>query len=178
MQRPFREDFFNAFIAQLINLGRPNLRILELGSGPGFLAERVLSQLPAASMVLLDFSSAMHELARKRLSGVINRVDFIERSFKESDWAAGFEKFDAVVTNQAVHELRHKSYAEAFHSQVAALMKGRGVYLICDHYAGEGGMKNDQLYMSLTEQRSSLQRAGFEVVDILIKGGRALYLVT
>jgi trans-aconitate methyltransferase len=36
----------------------------ELGSGPGFLAERLLRRLPDAHYTALDFSPAMHELAR------------------------------------------------------------------------------------------------------------------
>lgn len=178
MLRPFREDFFDAFTEQLANLAKPNLKILELGSGPGFLAHYILSRLPAASMALLDFSSAMHELARNRLSNLIERVDFIERDFKAPDWEIGLGKYDAVITNQAVHELRHKYYAKTFHRQVKTLIKENGIYLCCDHYAGEDGMKNDQLYMSLDEQRASLQSADFDVVDILIKGGRALYLAS
>lgn len=176
MQRPFREDFFAAFIAQLINLGQPNLKILELGSGPGFLAQRVLSALPAASMTLLDFSPAMHELARSRLLSQIERVEFVERSFKGAGWETDLGQYDAVVTNQAVHELRHKRYAEALHRQVKPLLRKNGIYLVGDHYAGEGAMQNDQLYMNLGEQRASLETAGFKVEEILIKGGRALYL--
>jgi predicted methyltransferase len=74
-----------------------------------------------------------------------------------------------------VHELRHKQYAASLHRQVRTLLKPNGVYLVCDHYCGEGGMKNDQLYQSLEEQRSSITSAGFQVAEVLIKGGRALY---
>lgn len=37
-------------------------------------------------------------------------------------------------------------------------------------------MQNNELYMTCEEQRESLRSAGFSVTDILIKGGRALYL--
>ncbi len=128
MQRPFREEFFSAFISQLVALGKPNLKILELGSGPGFLAQRVLGVLPTASITLLDFSAAMHELARIRLSNLVERVEFVERSFKEPDWQVGLGHYDAVITNQAVHELRHKRYAEQLHRQVRTLVKENGIY--------------------------------------------------
>ena len=178
MQRPFREEFFDAFVAQLRTINKSPITILELGSGPGFLAQHVMSKLPQARMTLLDFSAAMHELARQRLEGVIERIKFVERSFKDSGWETGLGKFDAVVTNQAVHELGHKRRAEGLHVQVKSLLKQNGVYLVCDHYFGDDGMKNDQLYMSLEEQRTKLQSANYDVTEILVKGGRALYSAT
>jgi len=175
MDRPFREDFFEAITKQLQNLNKPTLTILELGSGPGFLALYILNKLPEAKITLLDFSPAMHELARKRLSPFGGRAEFVERNFKEPNWTHGLATYDALVTVQAVHELRHKFYAEAFHRQVRRLLSKEGVYLVCDHHSGNGGLQNDQLYMSLEEQRLSLNSAGYEVADILIKGGRSLF---
>ena len=151
MQRPFRIEFFDAFANELNKIVKPKLSVLELGSGPGFLASHLLSNLPHLQMTLLDSSLAMHELASQRLTNALDRVTFIERSFKEAEWTKGISEFDAVITNQAVHELRHKRYATTLHKQVRPLLKELGIYLVCDHYFGEGGMQNDQLYMSLDE---------------------------
>jgi predicted methyltransferase len=49
---------------------------------------------------------------------------------------------------QAVHELRHKCHARELHAQVLQLLSPGGIYLVCDHYLGEGGMANDRLYMT------------------------------
>jgi len=55
-------------------------------------------------------------------------------------------------------------------------LKEGGAYLVCDHYAGEGGMANDQLYMSVDEQRKALEAAGFAAVSrLLLKGGMVLH---
>lgn len=178
MARPFREEFFEAITRQLQNSEAARPSVLELGSGPGFLALHMLSRLPAATMHLLDFSPAMHELARSRLESCLDRVTFIERDFKSHDWASGLGKFDAVVTVQAVHELRHKCYAEALHRQVRGLLEANGRYLICDHYFGTDGMANNELYMSIDEQRASLVAVGFDVTEVLIKGGRSLLLAS
>ncbi len=175
MNRPFRGDFFAAITNQLRLSAKSDMTILELGSGPGFLASYVLEALPAAKMVLLDFSRAMHDLAAKRLASYMDRVTFIERDFKEAHWSEGLTTFDAVVTIQAVHELRHKSYAHELHRQVKGLLKTQGQYLVCDHHFGDGGLNNDQLYMTIDEQRECLRTAGFDVADVLIRGGRALY---
>lgn len=176
MQRPFRKDFFAAICTEIGALQKPGHRILELGSGPGFLAEHILSQLQDLNYTLLDFSAAMHQLASQRLSDLTgNTIQYLERSFKERGWTAGIEKVEVVATNQAVHELRHKRYAPELFLQVRDLLKPGGVLLFCDHYFGEDGMTNDQLYMSRMEQRQALESAGYSVSEILVKGGRALY---
>lgn len=176
MQRPFREDFFAAFTHELEATHKPDMNILELGSGPGFLAQYALSRIGGVNYTLLDFSAAMHELAQKRLNGITgSHVLYLERNFKEKDWTEGLGQFDVVASNQSVHELRHKRYAPGFFLQVRKLLKADGALLICDHYCGDDGMTNDQLYMSRSEQRQALEFADFAVSEILVRGGRALY---
>ena len=175
MQRPFRQDFFEAFRKELTKLNYASIRVLELGSGPGFLAEYLLTNLPTLMISLLDNSPSMHRLAKKQLHKHLQRVKFIERDFKQPNWNEDLGRFDAVVTLQAVHELRHKRYATDFHRQVRPLLGNNGVYLFCDHYFGHEGMQNDQLYMSNAEQRQSLKNAGFSYSEVLNRGGRALY---
>ncbi|MDO8281426.1 MAG: class I SAM-dependent methyltransferase [Thermodesulfovibrionia bacterium] len=176
MLRPFREEFFQAFTTEISTIRKSDIDLLELGSGPGFLAKYILSRINGINFTLLDFSEPMHELARQRLSEIKGSdIHYLLRSFKESDWADGINKVNVVVTNQAVHELRHKRYAPALFVQVHRLLKPDGVLLFCDHYSGEDGLGNDQLYMSRSEQREAMACAGFHVTEIFVKGGRALY---
>ncbi len=102
-------------------------------------------------------------------------IYYLLRSFKDHDWADDINNIDVVITNQAVHELRHKRYAPELFVQVHKMLKPDGVLLFCDHYYGDDGPDNDQLYMSRLEQRQALEFAGFHVVEVLVKGGRALY---
>jgi SAM-dependent methyltransferase len=172
-RRPVRPEFFDAFAREI---GRDGLRVLELGSGPGFLAEHLLRAWPALDYVALDFSPAMHELAAERLGERAARVRCVERSFREAAWVDGLGEFDVVVTHQAVHELRHKDRATALHAQVRPLLAAGGCYLVCDHYLGGDGLSNDQLYMTVDQQREALLRAGFgDVQAVLVKGGLALH---
>ena len=175
MDRPFRREFFDAFTHELRKLRKPAPRVLELGSGPGFLALYLLRQLTQCELTLLDYSPAMHELAKRRLGELATGVRFEERDFKTDNWWSGLGSFDAVISIQAVHELRHKRYASTLHEQVHALLHTDGLYMMCDHFYGEGGMENDQLYMSLTEQQESLENAGYFVTGGFIKAGRAFY---
>jgi len=175
-KRPWRTEFFALFALQIQTTSGPVGRVLELGSGPGFLAEYLLTELPDITYVALDFSPAMHELAAERLGSMASRVHFVERSFREPDWAAGLGSFTSVVTNQAVHELRHQHYARGLHAEARKLLAPGGSYFVCDHHTGEGGMKNTDLYMSVAEQRNALLDAGFdEVEQLLHKRGLVLH---
>lgn len=176
-KRPWRAEFFAAFAAVIAGAtaGR-SCRVLELGSGPGFLAEHLLNSCSGISYVALDFSSAMHELAAHRLGSLANRVQFLDRSFREPTWSDAIGQFEFVVTHQAVHELRHKRHAPTLHAQVKRVLVAGGGYLVCDHFVGEGGMKNDQLYMTVSEQRDALADAGFAKVEqLLLRGGLVLH---
>jgi ubiquinone/menaquinone biosynthesis C-methylase UbiE len=129
--------------------------------GPGFLACHLLKALPNVHMVLLDFSAAMHELAKQRLGPLVSGVEFVEGSFKDRAWSGRLTQFDAVVTHQAVHELRHKQYALDLHKHVKAVLRPRASYLVCDHFFGPDGMSNDQLYMTVGEQKAAIESAGY-----------------
>jgi ubiquinone/menaquinone biosynthesis C-methylase UbiE len=179
-KRPWRVAFFEAFAREIEALNLPQARVLELGSGPGFLAEHLLDRLPTAHYTALDFSVAMHELAQQRLERFTavdaSRIRFVERSFKAPGWADGLGTYDVVVTLQAVHELRHKKHAVGLHEQVQRVLRPHGQYLVCDHWAGDGGMSNRQLYMSIYEQQASLLAAGFtQVKALLAQGGLVLH---
>jgi ubiquinone/menaquinone biosynthesis C-methylase UbiE len=174
-KRPWRLEFFRRIVEEIRPLGS-SPRVLELASGPGFLAEQLLQAVPTIELVALDFSAAMHELAARRLGALASRVQFIERNMRSEQWPTGLGQFDAVVTNQAVHELRHKRHAQGLHSQVLAVLEPNGPYLVCDHFLGEGGMQNADLYMTVDEQRDALIKAGFGAVKLLLrKGGLVLH---
>ncbi|WP_442783272.1 class I SAM-dependent methyltransferase [Collimonas fungivorans] len=174
-KRPWRLEFFDAF-AEQIGLATDHSEVLELGSGPGFLAAHILGKLPQLRLHLLDFSEAMHALARARLGSQADLVHFIVRSFRDPSWSDGLGAYDCIITNQAVHELRHKRYAPELHRAVKSLLHPNGTYLVCDHYAGDGGMKNHELYMTIEEQRAALYDAGYATVEqLLCKGGLILH---
>jgi SAM-dependent methyltransferase len=175
-KRPWRAQFFEQFVTELRTMNRAPLRILELGSGPGFLAYHILQAIPVVDYTMLDFSPAMHELARERLGLLMRHVRPVLADMRADDWHDGLGEFDAVVTNQAVHELRHKKHALALHQAVRPMLSARGCYLVCDHYVGGDGMTNDALFMTVQEQHGCLAAAGFgDVRNVLQMHGMVLH---
>jgi SAM-dependent methyltransferase len=176
LKRPWRAEFFARIVEELRRLSRPSLTVLELGSGPGFLAHQILDALPDTRYTAMDFSPTMHDLARERLGLCAERVTFVERDLREADWATRMSAVDAVVTMQAVHELRHKRRAAGLYKGARTLLKPDGVLLTCDHMVGPDGMTNADLFMTLTEHEAAIRAGGFATVDLLVeKGGLALF---
>ncbi len=180
-KRPWRPQFFQRFVQEIqdIPFDQP-LHILELGSGPGFLLKELTENLPQHHYTALDFSGAMHDLAKQRLGKQAQQVNFLLADFKTEDWIQGLSNIDVVVTNQAVHELRHKRHAPALHAQVRQLLNPQGIYLLCDHFAGthEGqqGMQNNELFMTVQEQQQALLDGGFnQLKPLLCQGSLMLW---
>ena len=59
-------------VLQALDL-QPGMRLLELGCGPGFLAEQLLQNCHISHYTLVDFSPHMLELSRERLAGFKDR---------------------------------------------------------------------------------------------------------
>src|SRR5277367_7009021 len=51
---PDREDRFTAMIDAVEAAGRPDPLVIDLGSGPGSLAVRLLRRMPAATVIAVD----------------------------------------------------------------------------------------------------------------------------
>jgi SAM-dependent methyltransferase len=176
-KRPWRSDFFAIFIDTLRPLAGDTFTVLELGSGPGFLAEQILSNLAVGRYSALDFSDAMHSLARQRLVHFTKRVEFLNCDFLDPHWGDGLPHYSAVVTLQAVHELRHKRHTATLYEQVRHRLRPGGIFAVCDHYVGDGGMTDDSLFMNIDEHRSALAQAGFTNIDCrLEKGGMVIHV--
>ena len=107
MKRPWRKDFFDYHANLIRTHASDQCRILELGAGPGFLAQHLLSQLPNIQYTAFDFSEAMHQLAQQKLTpSEPARANY----FKEPEWQnAVNQKYDFIIIHQALHELRHKN---------------------------------------------------------------------
>lgn len=179
-KRPWRYEFFDYYVNQIQNIQQENqrkgihqIRVLELGSGPGFLAAHLFRHCSNFTYTAVDFSEAMHELSRSRLLlSEIHCTEYRIADFKTEHWNANLAQYDVIIIHQALHELRHKHHANKFHQKVRTLLKPNAVYLICDHIVADGAMTNTELYMTIQEHIQCLQLAGFMHVKLAkeIKG--------
>src|SRR5262249_48737925 len=89
LRRPWRPAFFDAFAAALKAQFQRPFTVLELGSGPGQLAEQILGQCTVRHYTALDFSEAMHSIAGERLGAWRDTVTYLTRDFRDAGWADG-----------------------------------------------------------------------------------------
>lgn len=163
-KRPWRATIFEHFVAIVGAAPLTQARVLELGSGPGFLAEQLLTRCPSiARYTLLDFSEPMLAQSRRRLSGYQDRAEFLRADFKTDTWPSLVSApVDFVVSLQAVHELRHKRHAGRLYAQLASLLQPGAEVLICDHLPdGAHTPRHRVLYMEPEEKLRALTGAGF-----------------
>lgn len=168
-KRPYRTDFFKAFESQLIKHNAAS--VLELGSGPGFLAAHLINAIPNIEYTAYDFSEAMHLLAKERLGLNAGKIKFVIGSFKEKNWEVSLGKYNAVITMQAAHEVRYKTKVLDLFKSAKNLLSEGGIFLYCDHFYGETGMQNNNLYMSTLEQEQCLVQAGYTEINKLLSIG-------
>jgi ubiquinone/menaquinone biosynthesis C-methylase UbiE len=167
VDKPWRVPMRQRF-AELIAALPHGARVLEIGAGPGLLAEAVLANCPnVGSYTVLDFSSYMLELARNRLAAFSN-AEFVQGDFKEPDWTRALTApFTAVLAMQAVHEIRHKRHVLGLYGQLRTLLEPGGFLAVCDGVPRDpGSLFQVYLYMTRDEQVDAFAKAGFEDVSV------------
>jgi len=178
-KRPFRPVIFDHFVTAVTESSAPAPRILELGSGPGFLAEHVLDRCPlVARYTLLDFALPMIRQSQRRLDRHHSRTTFLQADFKSESWPAALSgPFDLVFSLQAIHELRHKRHAPRLYAQVRTLVSSSAELVVCDHLPeGAPTPRHQRLFMSTAENLAALANAGFADVRLIWSEHRmALY---
>ncbi len=112
-----------------------NAKILDVCCGTGILTEKILKRHPKASVVGVDFSSGMLEIAKKRLKeynfvGVLGDI-CDERTFEN------LGQFDCVVTSFGVHNIHGYEKKMNAIKNISAHLKQGGQYATCDILRGE-----------------------------------------
>jgi trans-aconitate methyltransferase len=158
VKNPQRPAMFDQFVAEISAANTQRLTLLELGSGPGVLAEQILSRCPVQRYWLVDFSLQMHELAHERL-GDDDRAIYVQADFKLPSWTDAIpEPVEVVVTMQAVHELRHSSRSVHLYRQLASVAGPGALLLVCDHLRPPDDER--PLFMSVDEHLRALEVGG------------------
>jgi len=166
-RRPVRAHIRRA-IGERLEMLAPGSRVLELGSGPGRLAEHVLTTCPqVSSYTLFDFSAPMIDMSRARLER-FPAAGFVLGDFRSDDWVRHVTgPYDAIVSMQAVHEVRHKRHVPRLYRQVRDLLVPGGLFLVCDRTPEDDTSRSRALFMTADEQVDALNQAGFVDVQLL-----------
>lgn len=123
---PGREALFSTIIDALKGAGHASALIVELGSGPGFFAERLLTAMPKVRYIGLDTSAPMRSLAATRLAPFGPRAKLMHADITSPDWQKTVgSRIGAIVTTWALHDLGGEAFtADVYRTSRAALAEG------------------------------------------------------
>lgn len=124
-------------------LHEPAPRVLELCSGPGVLAQSLLSALPTLHYVGIDLSPVLLEFARQQLQSHAARTTFLQANLNEGEWLtvlarADATPFHAVVTVQSLHDLGGEAEVARIYSVAQQLLAPGGLFLNADLVVAPG----------------------------------------
>jgi SAM-dependent methyltransferase len=157
---PDREERF-AVIGDVLEelLDRPDPLIVDLGVGPGSLADRLLSRFPRATVVGVDADPLLLGLADLAYAG--ERFRTVTADLRGDDWYERLElprQPDAFVSTTALHWMNRQPL-RALLATCAKVLPAGGVFVDGDHlYEGATGQRLDTLTRALTKRRA--HRAG------------------
>ena len=124
---PHREEGFGALLEFLPPTPR---RVLDLGTGDGYLLALIRDVHPGASGVAVDFSAEMLGRARARFAGepAVTVVEHdLDRPLPDA-WGT----FDAVVSSFAIHHVDHPR-KRALYGEVRDRLEPDGVFCNLEH---------------------------------------------
>jgi SAM-dependent methyltransferase len=137
---PDREDRFTALIdAVEEGAGRPDPLVLDLGSGPGSLAVRLLDRIPGATLIAVDADPILLALGRAAYAGRPG-LRFADLDLRVPGWSGklGLDRqADAAVSTTALHWLPAPELA-AMYAELAGVLRPGGLLLDGDHLTIDG----------------------------------------
>jgi tRNA (cmo5U34)-methyltransferase len=168
------------------------VRVLDVGTGQGLLAARLLDAFPAAVAVGLDGSEPMRQIAAERMAAYGDRFRFVLGDFVSGELAAAARgPFDVAVSSRAIHHVPSDGKKRLYAAIYNALAPG-GAFFNLDGarpaedelrgiYRAAGGRPprsrpdeerarlSGHYFETLDEHLGFLRAAGFRLVDCFWK---------
>ncbi len=161
---PERIDLFETICQEIVNYKSRPISILELGIGPGFLADFLLNKLDAVDYQGLDFSEAMLAIAKKRTIKFNKQIKLIKADLINENWSERLINVpNIIVSTWALHDLFKKENILNVYKSVYKILPEGGLLLNGDFikpeeskFEYEGGRIKPSEHLNL------LRQAGFQ----------------
>ena len=132
---PEREARFGVMIEILRAIVGNAPTVIDLGSGPGSLAQRVADGLPDAHVVAVDADPLLLELGRQAVGDRGGRIRWVDADLRDSELALRLGlngTADAAVSTTALHWLSPEELIVLFR-RLTHLLRPGGVFINGDH---------------------------------------------
>ena len=164
-----RLELFNIVLSELTPRIPPDGIVVELGIGPGYLADQLLGQLPGIQYVGVDFSSPMLDIAQQRLAPYSSRIAYVQADLVNDDWWTNIAApVNAIVSTWALHDLGSQESVELVYRHCAQVLPYGGILLNGDFIKPDNA-KNEYEpgRFEIEKHIAMLRRAGFNSADCL-----------
>ena len=123
---PERLHLFETILNQLQSAHLVDGHIVELGIGPAYLAEYLLTRLPQISYEGVDFSQSMLTQAAARLAPFSERLHLQQADLLQTEWSENLSRPPAaIVSTWALHDLGGQAQtAQVYRGCARALAEG------------------------------------------------------
>lgn len=166
---PARLRLFEIILKNITVEKQDSISILELGIGPGFLADYLLKELINVNYEGLDFSESMLKIAAKRTAKHEKIINFTQADLINEIWTDKLKKNpDVVVSTWALHDLFNKNNIFNVYKSVYKILPKDGILLNGDfikpeesNHEYEGGRIRPSEHIKL------LRSAGFKTINCL-----------
>ncbi len=127
---PERERRFEAMLDVVAASLPERFTALDLGSGPGPLAVRLLRRFPKARCVAVDYDPVVLTIGRGAFGSFRGRLRWCEAKLGRPGWTAAlpYRRFDAALSTTALHWLSTKELRRLYRD-LAALLRRGGIVL-------------------------------------------------
>ena len=126
---------FDMILKEIEKLGKAKAHVVELGTGPGYMARHMLERNTDITFEALDFSDVFMDVARETLGDLTSRVTFTNADLMQQDWPQKLsQKPDAIVSTWALHDLGGQQpvadvYARCFETLPAGGLLANGDFI-------------------------------------------------
>jgi cyclopropane fatty-acyl-phospholipid synthase-like methyltransferase len=167
---PERLELFNVILEQLKLHMPANGHVVELGIGPGYLADYLLSRMPDIQYLAVDFSLPMLHIAQQRLHRFAERISYIQADLVTEPWWEMLPSdVNAVVSTWALHDLGSQENVGLVYRCCAPLLPIGGVLLNGDFIKPDNAIYGyEQGRFEIGKHFELLRRAGFSQTECLV----------
>ena len=167
---PERLELFDLILSQLRSQTPSSDRVVELGIGPGYLADHLLKAMPEVHYYGVDFSGPMLDIARQRLRPYSGRIAYVQADLVKDDWWSALPTpVGAIVSSWTLHDLGSQDNVELVYKSCAGVLREGGILLNGDF------IKPDEAIFEYEPGRFEIARhielmrtAGFEQAECLM----------
>ena len=125
---PNMEIYYNTVVDLTKNYMNP--KILDLGAGTGILTELLYKQHPNSDITLVDLSTEMLNIAKRKFSH--KKFRYIEADYLTYDFK---EKYDVIVSSLSIHHLTDEE-KKVLYKRIYNFLKTGGVFINADQVCG------------------------------------------